>query len=142
MKKKRYLAIGLITIIVFFSIKTYSDYREKELNDVISYNSSEFKSMDFKFQGDESWKTNESENVEELIEFLGQYEVKKMRNSWWDGDVSKEKGFDISIYSKDNRIMASIYENRLLFFGNGDAYKVLNGPIDMDWVQEYNERNQ
>lgn len=98
--------------------------------------------MDFKFQGDENWITYEEDTVEELIEFLTQYKVKKMKDSWWDGDVSEEIGFDFTIYSKGKPVMVSLYENRLLYYGNGDAYKVLNGTIDMEWVQKYNEKNQ
>ena len=142
MINKRYLISGLVVVIViFFSMKIYNEYREKSLDEVIGYYSSSLHSFVFKFIGDNiEWKTDKEVPLEELIEFLSRYQVKKMKDVEWNSDVSKEEGFDISIYSKGKPILVSIYEERIHLLSGHGYYKVINGPINMDWVKKYHER--
>lgn len=41
----------------------------------------------------------------------------------------------VTIYSKGKIIIASIYENRLIYVNEGKYYKVINNPIDINWVE-------
>ncbi|KQL54179.1 hypothetical protein AN964_12185 [Heyndrickxia shackletonii] len=140
MNNKRYLIIGLalITIIIIYFIKNYYGYREKALDDVISYDIKNFESLVFN-EGVEQFerRTDNKAHAEKFNDFLSQYRVKKMKDSEWNGNVSKEKGFLVTIYTTRGPIMASIYEHRLTFYNDGAYYKVINGPIDIDWVKVY-----
>lgn len=133
---QKYHVIGIIGVVLFFSWNVYDDHREKGLDDLITYKASNFKTMEINFD----WRTEEKEPVEELMEFLGQYRVKKMKDSEWDSNVSGEKGFQLMIYSKGKTTGASIYENRILSFNHTSYYKVLNGPIDMEWIDAFEEK--
>ncbi|WP_456278825.1 hypothetical protein [Bacillus sp. AK128] len=139
MKKKWYLII-VVVIIVFLSIKYFNDHREKGLDDVISYDISNFESLSFN-EGTErfEWKTDKKEHAEEFKDFLNQYRVKRMKDSEWNSDVSQEEGFIVNIYSKGKQIpiTASIYEKRVHFFNEGNYYKVINEQIDIEWVKNY-----
>lgn len=121
-----------IPIIIMINIP-----KDKGLDEVINYNIENF---DYLVINNEL-KTDKKEHAEELSELLGHYQVKKMKDRDWDSDVSKENGFLITIYSNDEPILlASIYENRLVFYNDGEYYKVLNGPIDMGWLEKmYNK---
>jgi len=136
MKNKWYLIIGVVIII--FSVKYFNDYREKGLDDVISYDISNFESLSFN-EGTErfEWRTNKKEHAEKFKDFLSQYRVKRMKDNEWDSDVSKEEGFTVTIYSNGKPIGASIYEKRVHFFNEGKYYNVINEPIDVDWVKNY-----
>ncbi|GLO65249.1 hypothetical protein MACH08_10330 [Oceanobacillus kimchii] len=73
-----------------------------------------------------------------MVEFLSQYQVKKINDRDWNSDVSKETGFMIEIRTENEVVMASIYENQLMSINNnGDYYKVVNGPIEIRWVYDY-----
>ena len=133
----KYHLIGVIGVVLLFSWSVYDNHREKGLDELITYQTSSFKAMEIDFS---NWRTEETEPVEELMEFLSQYRVKKMKDSEWNSNVSAEKGFAVMIYSKGKTTGASIYENRLLSFNHTSYYKVLNGPIDLEWIDAFMEK--
>lgn len=126
------IAVMILLPILLFSLYRYNDYSEKKLDEVISMNTN---NMDYVIINDE-WISDNKEHIEALTVFLSQYDVKKMEDHEWDSDVSNERGIRITIYSKGNPVGASIYENRLLYYNSGDYYQVINGPIDMNWVEK------
>lgn len=140
----KFLLVFMIVLpfaLVFITI--YNEYREKNLSNVLGYNPAHVKSMEFHLEGSSTfWKNNNHEAVLELYNFLSQYHVKKMRDSEWDRDVSKETGFWFTIYTKGDIIRVSVYENRLILYGgrNSDYFSVTNGPIDMEWIANYNDK--
>lgn len=133
---KIFIVSVIIIPILLFSFYNYNDYREKSLNEVIRINTNK---VDYIIINDKLMSDNK-EYVEELNEFLSQYRVEKMKDHEWNSDVSKERGFKLTIYSNDKPFMANIYENRLNYLNSGEYYKVLNGPIDMEWVEEMYEK--
>ncbi|PKR76912.1 hypothetical protein CEY16_13990 [Halalkalibacillus sediminis] len=118
-----------------FSLMYLYEYRERELDVVISPHAEGFESISF--YGDYEWRTDEKDNFDELNEFLGQYRVEKMKDDEWNSDVSNEKGIHFNIIS-NTHLSASIYEERIHLYPEG-YFKVLNGPIDIDWVRNYIE---
>lgn len=130
--------IGIITVALFFFWNLYDDHREKGLDELFSYDASNFVAMNFNYEG---WQTKETEPVEELLEFLSQYRVKKMKDSQWDQNVSKERGFDFLIVpQKGKRAGASIHPTRLMLLNKPHFYRILNGPIDMEWIDAFNKK--
>lgn len=141
MKKKKglYLTIFIAIMVILPSTLIFNHYKVKDLDDVINYKLAHFDYLMI----NHDLNTDKKEHAEEFKEFLGQYQVKKMKDREWDSDVSDETGFSITIYSKGKPILASIYENRVVFYNKGNYYKVVNGPIDMDWVDKmYNEASK
>lgn len=132
-----YHMIGAIGVVLFFLWSVYDDHREKGLDELITYQDDKFKAMEFNFS---DWRIEEKEPVEELLEFLGRYRVKKMKDSEWNGNVSGEKGFQFMVYMRGKSTGASIYENRILSFNKTSYYKVLNGPIDMEWIEAFEDK--
>lgn len=134
--------IGIIGVVLLFSWNVYDDHREKGLDELFTYQDSNFNAL--VFMGPD-WRTEDREAAEELMEFLSRYRVKKMSDSdWdseWDRNVSGEIGFSFMIYSKGKGTGASIYKNRLMSYNNPSYYKVLNGPIDMKWVEAFEEKH-
>lgn len=130
--------IGIIAVALFFFWNLYDDHREKGLDELFSYDASNFVAMNFNYKG---WQTEETEPVEELLEFLSQYRVKKMKDSQWDQNVSKERGFDFLIVpEKGKGSGASIHPTRLMLLNKPGYYKILNGPIDMEWIDAFNRK--
>ncbi|TMW71041.1 hypothetical protein [Alteribacter natronophilus] len=136
MKKQHLIITGAAAVIIFFSIKTYDDYREKSLDDVMAYDTSEVDSLVMNHE----LITDNERHAEELSAYLSQYQVRKMRNRDWDPDVSGTKGFDVSINGEDGTLAwAGIYEDRLHLYSRSAYYEILNGPIDMGWVGRFIE---
>jgi hypothetical protein len=130
--------IGIIVVALLFSRNLYLDHREKGLDKLFSYQASNFVEMNFNHEG---WRTEETVPVEELLEFLSQYRVKKMKDSEWDPNLSKERGFQFLISPKEGKgAGAIILPNRLMLFNKPGYYKVLNGPIDMEWIDAFSKK--
>jgi len=73
------------------------------------------------------------------MEFLNQYQVKRMKDSEWDPDLSGEQGFwTIIRYTEYKLTMAVLNEGRLVF--TNEYFKVVNGPIDMNWIENFNKK--
>ncbi|KGR79038.1 hypothetical protein [Ureibacillus manganicus] len=141
LEKRRNFIIFLAIIVMIPIMMIFNENREKDLDEVIQFQT---KNVDYIIIGNEfENRTVQEKHAVELKELLNQYRVKKMKDSEWDPDVSKEKGYYITIYSKGKPIIASIYENRILSVNRGNYYHVLNGPIDLTWFDElYEELRQ
>lgn len=139
-KRGAFKLVPAFMIILPLALITYSfmnEYGEKNITKALSYNPGNVEMVEFQGISD-MWQNDSEEAATELFDFIGQYNVKKI--SYWDNDVSGEEGVMLTLYTGNDIIMASIYENRMLLHSNGNYYSVVNGPIDMDWLAEYNER--
>ncbi|WP_188205592.1 hypothetical protein [Alkalibacillus aidingensis] len=140
--KMIFVTVVVVIPVTLFALDIYHEYREKDLDYAINFNLENVQSLAF-YEGTQfEWRTDDEEHVEELIEFLSQYRVKRMSHGEWDGDVSKERGFRFTIHTiKKPIIMTSVYEERVLDLGSG-PYRVVNGPVDVDWVERFVEEHQ
>jgi hypothetical protein len=87
-------------------------------------------------------KTDDSEALEELSSFMKNYRIKKVSDRAYDDDLTNDEGFEIIInHSKADKIMALIHEDEVHIYKKG-YYQVINAPIDMSWVREFNEKYQ
>lgn len=128
-----YFIIGVLAI--GFLLSKYNEYKEKSLDALFT----NVKSISFEIHNDDDrWTTDKREAIDELTKFLSQYQVKKMKEP--KGIVySGEAGFWMDIRSKDKTMMVSFYEEWIHVVGIG-RYKVINGPIDMVWLQGFSEK--
>ncbi|GAE37497.1 hypothetical protein [Halalkalibacter akibai] len=132
MKNKKYIIIGLLVSISLFSLKMFNDY---SLDSIISYNSANFESLLVNFE----LFTDNKGHAEDLSEFLSQYRVKKISKFEYERerDLKETKGFHVFVNpQKGKTTMVFIYGDRLHRF-DSSYYKILNGPIDMDWVNDF-----
>ncbi|GGD08121.1 hypothetical protein [Pontibacillus salipaludis] len=142
--RKRWFLIISVVIIIFFSVKYFNDNREKGLDDVIRYDVSDVESLSIRLTGNHEWRTDQKVHIEALKDFLSNSRVKRMKDHEWDSDVSKEEGFMVSIYSKGEQIPidATIFEKRVHVFNGGKYYRILNDPIDVDWIKQFIKENE
>ncbi|MFS0752594.1 hypothetical protein [Oceanobacillus sp. 1P07AA] len=128
------ITLLIIIPIIIFSFTVFHEYKIKSLEELLEYDQSSFEAVFVNHQE----ITEDYQAAEEIVEFLSQYQVKKMNDREWSSDVSKEDGFMIEIRTENEIVMASIYENRLMSLNNnGDYYKVANGPIEIQWMYDY-----
>lgn len=142
--KKRYtiVAVGIAMIasgLLVFSI--YDEYRVKSLDSAFDFHPEKAQHLQFDLAGD-MYVIEDKQALAEWKTFLNQYDVKKMSDREWDADVSNEQHFMISIVFDNHWTGGSVSENRLINFGDMDYYEVVNGPIDMKWVNNFIEKYQ
>ena len=138
---KPLLAVLLIFPILLGSLNFGLAYKEKNLDQVLHYDVKSFNRLTLQAINQEGTsydflETSEADLARKIDGFLASYRVKKMKNREWDSDVSKEKGFELAVYKGGKaEVMASIYEDRVLLYSNGNAYRVLNGPINFSELE-------
>ncbi|HSI66171.1 MAG TPA: hypothetical protein VK947_02070 [Planococcus sp. (in: firmicutes)] len=146
MKNRKNILIVVITILLILIITVIASisFKEPTLGKVLATNSEDFKSFEFVKHGEDlsEWQSTDKSQFDELINFLENYEVEKMDNTEWNSDVSKEEGFVVSIHSQESSLVASIYKERLVIYEDGGYYYYIkNGPIDMQWIQEFDNQS-
>ena len=133
----------IIIPISLFSLTIFNEYRVKNFLTLFSFEAEEIKSIQFGHYPDAPIIEENALASKELLTFLAQYDIKIMPDQQWDSDVSKEKGFQLYIYTNDDKLfMAHIYENRMININDGNYYSITNGPIDVDWVYDFADQNK
>ena len=84
----------------------------------------------------ETWKTEDETKINDLIDFLQDYHVRKLNPKDIDTEdkidefsiiLTDENGKEITIQINENLII----QNSLLY------YEVVNGPLDIDWMVQF-----
>lgn len=136
------IMIMIIIPIAIISTTFYNEYKEKNLTTLLGEEPTHVESLEFRLDGSEVWRNNSEEVFNELFDFLNQYQVKKISDSEWNSDVSKETSFKLTVYTESDIIIASVHEDRLSLLSNrnGGYYSVLNGPINIEWITNFNQK--
>lgn len=126
---------GIIFVTVAVaSFQMYDNYREKNLNEVIQFdkNAWDYIIVKHDLRLDKEEHQAYAESLQALFE---QYTVRKIPDHKWDSDVSKENGFNFTVYYEDKTMMVNIYENRISSIENG-YFEIIDGPMNMNWLDK------
>ena len=106
---------------------------------MIDFNQNEFVSMELSYSingTNGEWSTESAETTKELIDFLSAYKVKKDEGSNLLGDY-----LEIQINDTTSKpLLIHITEDKVHYLV-GKYYKLLNGPINLNWVEDYINRH-
>lgn len=133
-KRKRVLIIFSIAITIVVLI-VVSDYRERDLSELIPFDIESKEPI----QINEKIKTLTEEEGQAFINLLNQSDAKRitkrhyinMYNELWNGN-----NYRIVINSKGDTSTFYINEHLLHLENKNKYYKILNGPLDMEWFKE------
>ena len=142
-KRIRYLILAVIISGITYSLFVFNDYREKDLDKVISFKLNNFTSLTVRDINDTyELETDDSKAATELLTFMQNYRVKKVSDRAFDDDLMNDRGFEIIINDgESDEIIALIHEYEVHNYEKG-YYQVINGPIDLSWVKELNDKYQ
>lgn len=144
-KRSRSYIIGIVVIGLLLSFKSFYDHRERNLADEIKYDQSDYKSLtvikdvpENKVKND--WITSDVEPTEELINFLSQYDVKKVNKDQFNEITNGGMRFVFAIFNyREDPKLVGVSENKVTI--DGEVYfKVVNGPVNMEWINSYYEK--
>lgn len=130
-----YSLLAVMVVGFFLSFKLYNNYREKSFVDEINYNSSSFQSFSFSNKKSSAWKKDTKEPAEILMKHLSKYQIKKDPKC----STNLSKGFEFTIGLKDKtEKFVSVFDKCTYIMDSG-LYKIVNGPVDMNWIQKFNK---
>lgn len=143
--KKKYviwLALILVGVVVLIFMR-WNDYREKELVDVLD--TDEIEEFIFLHANTdnavlfEEMEVEDPEAMEDLIDFFGQYRVKKVGPRNFSTEYPDEQfSFQINYQDERNTIDSMIERDVLLH--DMDQYTIINGPLDYGWIESFMEK--
>src|SRR5690606_19235079 len=142
-KKYGYLFALIIVGLLVFSFLRWNDYREKDLVEVLDAN----EIVEFRFNvGYEDYSRDyykglvkEQESLQELVDFLSQYRVKKVGERYFELNYPVER-ITFQTFYEDERITVPSFIERDVFLFGRDQYKIINGPVDYAWFEDFMER--
>lgn len=149
-KKLKYIIIGILALIVIISLRTINENRERNFDDLIPYKHRNFETISFRKEitiedttRAADWVSRDQDQADELMNFLSQYRLKKISNETFNERLSdNEEGiFDFFItHSRGTVAIVNVQGDVVHIFGN--YYEVLNGPIDMEWISKFDDKNE
>ncbi|KIL53099.1 hypothetical protein [Jeotgalibacillus campisalis] len=129
-------------IILFLLMYRWVDYREKELTDVLHAEEIIDVSYTYVPQGSDQFENTELGNpqaLKELLGFLSQYKVKKTGLRDFESRYPEEQLNLHFIYTDGFATYSSLFERDVVLAGE-NQYKVINGPLDQEWVEEFKKK--
>ena len=141
-KKYGYLLALILVVGLVMVFMRWNEYREKELVDVVDWEDlEEFVYLetteDSPLLFDET-PINDPEAMKELLDFFGQYKVKKLQDEHFSAKYPDEQ-FHFRLTYTDERItVPSMIERDVLLF-HLEEYTITNGPVDYAWLEDFFE---
>lgn len=142
--KKKYVYVLLLIVAVglVLAIMRWNDYREKELVDVLDWEDiEEFVYLEPNPDGPlhyEEIPVAVPEKMEELKDFLSQYQVKKIGYRQFTTEHPDEQFHFQPTYADERITIPSMIEWDVLLIDDYQ-YTITNGPVDYGWVEDFFE---
>ncbi|MGG0669777.1 hypothetical protein [Sporosarcina koreensis] len=141
MKMRAFLLIALIIGGMYAMIETINDFKEKSFTEIIETVDTEFASLTFTkptMHGSpaETWSIDDENKVDELLQFLQNYHVKKLKPEEINPDDNIDE-FSISLKGADGNSITIIIAENLIIQNSLLYYEIVDGPLDVDWIVRF-----
>ena len=141
MKIRAFLLIALIIGGMYAMIETINDFKEKSFTELIETVDSEFNSLTFTKPAmhgkqTEMWSVDDEAKVNELLHFLQNYNVKKLKPE----EINLEDNIDefsISLKDADGNDITIVISENLIIQNSLLYYEIVDGPLDVDWIVHF-----
>lgn len=135
-KKSIYLLLAVVIAGGIFGLRRWDEYREKDLVDVLEAEAIVAFRYGKEGTADLSEAVNDDQSLEEFTDFLNRYRVKKEGPRDFTSQYPKEQ-HTFQLEYEDQRISIPILIERDIILIEMDQYRVTNGPIDSEWIEEF-----
>lgn len=141
MKMRAVLLLALIIGGLYVMLETINDFNEKSFKDFFETVDANFDSLTFTkptMHGSpaESWRIDDELKVDEFLQFLQKYNVKKLKPEEIDPNDNIDE-FSISLTDPSGNSMTVIVAENLIIQNEQLYYKIVDGPLDVDWIVRF-----
>ncbi|MCG7344525.1 hypothetical protein MHZ92_10290 [Sporosarcina sp. ACRSL] len=141
MKIRAVLLLALIIGGFYVMLETINDFNEKSFNEFLETMNADFNSLTFNtppMNGTPAatWNVNDDQRVEELLQFLQNYHVKKLKPEEVDPDDNIDE-FTIRLTDPNGNSMTIIVAENLIIQNELLYYEIVDGPLDVDWMVRF-----
>jgi hypothetical protein len=144
LRKKNFYIVSIVMLILgIYGFTKWADYREKNLVDLLDFNKIEkihYKQLPLMDDmAAYNRQLTDDAAIQELISFLSQYKVKKLGDRDFISAYTEEQ-FQFQLEYKDDRVTLPSLIERDVLLNDMHQYKIINGPVDYEWLEEFLER--
>lgn len=141
MKMRAFLLIALIIGGMYAMVESINDFKVKSFAEYIETVDTEFKSLTFTKpirygSTSETWSVDDEYKVDELLQFLQNYHVKKLKPEEIDPDDNIDE-FSISLKDADGNSITIVVAENLIIQNSLLYYEIVDGPLDVDWIVRF-----
>jgi len=141
MKIRAFLLIALFIGGMYAMIESINDFNEKSFNEFFEALDADFSSLTFTkptMHGSpaETWSIRDEHKVDELLQFLQNYHVKKLKPE----EINPYDSIDeltISLEDSYGQTITIIIAENLIIENSSLYYEIVDGPLDVDWIVRF-----
>ncbi|MFC5604513.1 hypothetical protein [Sporosarcina koreensis] len=141
MKMRAFLLIALIIGGMYAMMETINDFKEKSFDEFIDTVSTKFDSLTFTVptrhgSPAETWTIDDEHQVDELLQFLRNYHVKKLKPEEINPDDNIDE-FTLSLKDTEGNNITIVIAENLIIQNSLLYYEIVDGPLDVDWIVRF-----
>ncbi|SDO70131.1 hypothetical protein [Halobacillus aidingensis] len=146
--KSRWLVLLSLLILIIIVGKMYENHRVQQLSWLIPDDRETFEYMHFSVgkQSPESggiyqWSTEDEQVARELLEYLGDFKVKKINEGRYNEDLNQGERFKFEIHHTGRNPIIVHGEETGVHLLVGNYYEIVEGSIDPEWLRVYSDQH-
>ncbi len=141
MKIRALLSIAIMIIGTYAMTQLFLGYDKKEVSKVLGATESQFSVLTFSEPSlsgaaPKIWNVNDESDIESLLEFLQDYHVRKLKPEKIN-KIDDINQFIINLTDKNGDNFSIIVNEDLIIQNSSLYYKVIDGPLDVDWLVQF-----
>lgn len=146
MKLRAFLLIAILIGGSYTMMRSFNDYNERPFTDLLSTTNPSFDSLLFTkpaISGNarETWHVDDHSEISNLLDFLKDYHVKKLKPEEINIDDETEQ-FSIQLQDVDGNSLSIIINENLIIQNSVLYYEIVDGPLDVKWLVHFFISNQ
>lgn len=137
-------ALLLIAILIggsYTLVQSYLDYQEKAFEELLysmnpTFNSITFAKHSSLTTNGETWEVNDEKEIQELLSFLQMYHIQKLKPEEINLD-DEILQFGIQLEDESGNNLTVLIDENLIIQNNLLYYRIVDGPLDVDWLVHF-----
>ncbi|MEH7225906.1 hypothetical protein V7112_19005 [Bacillus sp. JJ1566] len=133
---KKYLFVSLIVLIIGVVFINFYRYREQDLGELLDVGNVDKIHIITEYKDSYEFEISkvDHETIHKLADFLNQYKVKRTNKDGWISNYENER-FELILGYKNGEIEIYTLERDVVV--SNKVYKIINAPLDYQWIQEF-----
>ena len=146
MKFRAFLLIALMIGGTYAMLQSYQEFEQKNFNEILAPMNAHFSSLIFTKPSladsqAHSWVVDEPSEIESLLYFLQNYNVRKLTPEEIDPFDNIEQ-FSVSLQDENGNTLSIIVTEDLIIQNSVLYYEIVDGPLNVDWLVQFFISNQ
>ncbi|MHC8517419.1 hypothetical protein [Sporosarcina sp. ITBMC105] len=141
MKMRALLLTALLIGGAYAMLQSFNEYQQKKFSELVETTHSEFHTLVFSkppmFGAPaETWVVDDEKEVNELLVFLQNYTIQKLKPEEIDPDDNIDE-LRITLQDRDGNSLTIVIAENMIIQNSELYYEIVDGPLDVDWIVRF-----